>query len=54
MQDPLDGRIGEAWSGEVPDGSHINVVLARRGFDIGLSPADLITVTKARTAAIAR
>ena len=26
----------------------------RRGFDIGLSPADLITVTKARTAAIAR
>ena len=31
MDDPLDGRIGEAWSGEVPDGSHINVVLARRG-----------------------
>jgi len=31
MTDPLDGRIGEAWSGEVPDGSHINVVLARRG-----------------------
>jgi 5,6,7,8-tetrahydromethanopterin hydro-lyase len=31
MMDPLDGRIGEAWSGEVPDGSHINVVLARRG-----------------------
>ena len=29
--DPLDGRIGEAWSGEVPNGSHINVVLARRG-----------------------
>jgi 5,6,7,8-tetrahydromethanopterin hydro-lyase len=27
----LDGRIGEAWSGEVPNGSHINVVLARRG-----------------------
>ena len=26
----------------------------RRGFDIGLSPADLITVTNARTAAIAR
>ena len=23
--------IGEAWSGEVPNGSHINVVLARRG-----------------------
>jgi 5,6,7,8-tetrahydromethanopterin hydro-lyase len=31
MSDPLDGRIGEAWSGEVPNGSHINVVLARRG-----------------------
>ena len=27
----LDGRIGEAWSGEVPNGSHVNVVLARRG-----------------------
>ncbi|MER7245288.1 Cys-tRNA(Pro) deacylase [Kribbella sp. NPDC000426] len=26
----------------------------RRGFDIGLSPADLIAVTRARTAAIAR
>jgi len=31
MSDPLDGRIGEAWSGEVPNGSHINAVLARRG-----------------------
>lgn len=31
MKDPLDGRIGEAWSGEVPNGSHINLVLARRG-----------------------
>lgn len=29
--DPLDGRIGEAWSGEAPNGSHINVVLGRRG-----------------------
>lgn len=29
--DPLDGRIGEAWSGEVPNGSHINLVIARRG-----------------------
>lgn len=26
----------------------------RRGFDIGLSPADLITITKAKTAPIAR
>jgi 5,6,7,8-tetrahydromethanopterin hydro-lyase len=31
MSDQLDGRIGESWSGEVPNGSHINVVLARRG-----------------------
>ena len=29
--DDLDGRIGEGWSGVVPDGSHVNVVLARRG-----------------------
>jgi 5,6,7,8-tetrahydromethanopterin hydro-lyase len=31
MTDPLDGRFGEAWSGDVPNGSHINVGLARRG-----------------------
>lgn len=31
MTDALDGRIGEAWSGEVPNGSHVNVVVARRG-----------------------
>jgi formaldehyde-activating enzyme len=29
--DDLDGRIGEGWAGEAPDGSHVNVVLARRG-----------------------
>src|ERR1700687_2422209 len=29
--DDLDGRIGEAWSGTAPDGSHINLVIARRG-----------------------
>jgi 5,6,7,8-tetrahydromethanopterin hydro-lyase len=27
----LDGRIGEAWAGEVPNGSHVNLVIARRG-----------------------
>ena len=27
----VDGRIGEAWAGTVPDGSHINVVVAQRG-----------------------
>lgn len=29
--DPLDGRIGEAWAGEAPNGAHVNVVVARRG-----------------------
>lgn len=29
--DELDGRIGEAWSGIAPDGSHINLVIAKRG-----------------------
>lgn len=29
--DPLDGRIGEAWAGEVPNGAHVNVVIGRRG-----------------------
>ena len=29
--DELDGRIGEGWSGVAPNGSHVNVVLARRG-----------------------
>jgi formaldehyde-activating enzyme len=27
----LDGRIGEGWSGQAPDGAHVNIVLARRG-----------------------
>ena len=31
MTDPLDGAIGEAWAGEVPNGSHVNLVFARRG-----------------------
>jgi formaldehyde-activating enzyme len=29
--DELDGCIGEGWSGDAPNGSHVNVVLARRG-----------------------
>jgi 5,6,7,8-tetrahydromethanopterin hydro-lyase len=29
--DPVDGCFGEAWAGTVPDGSHINLVIARRG-----------------------
>jgi 5,6,7,8-tetrahydromethanopterin hydro-lyase len=31
VSDRLDGAIGEGWSGEAPNGSHINLVLARRG-----------------------
>jgi formaldehyde-activating enzyme len=27
----LDGRIGEGWGGLSPNGSHVNIVLARRG-----------------------
>lgn len=27
----VDGRVGEAWSGEAPNGSHINLVVASRG-----------------------
>lgn len=27
----LDGRIGEGWGGTKPNGSHVNVVLAKRG-----------------------
>ena len=30
MED-YDGRIGEAWAGDVPNGSHINLVIGRRG-----------------------
>ena len=29
--DEIDGRFGEAWSGDVPNGSHVNLVVARRG-----------------------
>ncbi len=29
--DDVDGRFGEAWAGTAPDGSHINLVIARRG-----------------------
>jgi 5,6,7,8-tetrahydromethanopterin hydro-lyase len=29
--DELDGRFGEAWAGEEPNGSHLNIVVARRG-----------------------
>ncbi len=35
VSDPYDGRVGEAWAGEVPNGSHINVVVGRRGSATG-------------------
>lgn len=38
--DAIDGCVGEAWSGDVPDGSHINIALARRG-----SPAAAAALT---------
>jgi formaldehyde-activating enzyme len=31
MTEDLDGRIGHGWGGLSPNGSHVNVVLARRG-----------------------
>jgi len=31
MSEDLDGRIGQGWGGLSPNGSHVNVVLARRG-----------------------
>jgi formaldehyde-activating enzyme len=31
MPEDFDGRIGQGWGGSAPNGSHVNVVLARRG-----------------------
>jgi 5,6,7,8-tetrahydromethanopterin hydro-lyase len=42
VTDPIDGRIGEAWSGEVPNGSHINLVLARRGSPTAAAAAGVL------------
>lgn len=33
--DPVDGCIGEGWAGEDPNGSHVNLVVARRGSAAG-------------------
>src|SRR3954468_17486454 len=35
----MDGRFGEAWAGEVPNGSHVNVVIGRRGSPTGAAIA---------------
>jgi 5,6,7,8-tetrahydromethanopterin hydro-lyase len=37
--DPVDGRIGEGWAGEDPNGSHVNLVVARRGSATGAQTA---------------
>ena len=42
MSDPLDGAIGEAWCGDVPNGSHINLVLARRGSPTAAAAAGVL------------
>lgn len=42
--DDIDGSIGEAWSGEVPNGSHINVVIARRGSPTAAAAATAFAV----------
>jgi formaldehyde-activating enzyme len=36
----IDGAIGQGWGGTSPDGTHVNVVLARRG---GATAAALLT-----------
>ena len=40
--DPIDGRVGEGWAGEVPNGSHINLVLARRGSPTAAAAATVL------------
>jgi formaldehyde-activating enzyme len=42
--DQLDGRIGEAWSGTAPNGSHVNVVLARRGSPTAASAISMLAL----------
>ena len=46
--DDLDGRIGEGWGGDAPNGSHVNVVLARRGSADGRGGAHDVRAAVAR------
>ena len=39
--DVLDGRIGEGWGGEAPNGAHANVVLARRGSPMAVAAVSM-------------
>jgi 5,6,7,8-tetrahydromethanopterin hydro-lyase len=41
----LDGRVGEAWAGEVPNGSHVNLVIGRRGSPTGAAIAGVLGQT---------
>ena len=52
--DRLDGGIGEAWSGEVPNGSHLNVVVARRGSPTAAAIAGVARQPAARPRAVPR
>jgi formaldehyde-activating enzyme len=45
--DDLDGRIGEGWGGEKPDGSHVNVVLARRGSPTAAAALSMLALPSA-------
>jgi 5,6,7,8-tetrahydromethanopterin hydro-lyase len=44
MSAAIDGRIGEAWSGEVPNGSHVNVVLAARGSPVAAAAVSALAL----------
>jgi 5,6,7,8-tetrahydromethanopterin hydro-lyase len=44
--DALDGLIGEAWAGDVPNGSHINVILGRRGSPTAAGAATMIAASR--------
>ncbi len=41
--DELDGRIGEGWGGVGANGSHVNVVLARRGSATAAAAIGMLT-----------
>ena len=38
----VDGRIGEAWAGEVPNGSHINLIVGQRGSPTAAAAATVL------------
>ncbi len=42
--DEIDGSIGEAWAGDIPNGSHINVAIARRGSPTAAAAATAFAV----------